>query len=239
MQSVMETMTILVVEDEAVVREYIRGTLETLGYRVPATVANGRDAVTRAEKLRPDLVLMDIRLKGEIDGIEAASQIGAVYGIPVVYLTSYADEETLNRAKMTNPAGYIMKPFNEQELRATIEIAVYKHRMETQAKASLLQELQQTSQRISGLLEQGGFASPKAASTPESVHTERTFTVKDAATYLDISERTILRMIKEHLFPEPSVTISLGGNRQLRRWSQRDLDAIKPNLRGKGRPKQS
>lgn len=232
-------MTILVVEDEAVVREYIRGTLETLGYRVPVTVSKGRDAVAQAEKLRPDLVLMDIRLKGEIDGIEAASQIGAAYGIPVVYLTSYADEETLNRAKMTNPAGYIMKPFNEQELRATIEIAVHKHRMETQAKASLLQELQHTSQRISGLLEQGGIAGQKFPADSDSASAEQTFTVKDAAAYLDISERTILRMIKDHLFPQPSVTISLGGNRQLRRWSQRDLDSVKPNLRGKGRPKQS
>lgn len=230
---------ILVVEDEAVVREYIRGTLESLGYRVPVTVSNGRDAVAQAEKFRPDLVLMDIRLKGQIDGIEAASQIGATLGIPVIYLTSYADEETLNRAKMTNPAGYIMKPFNEQELRATIEIAVHKHRMETQAKASLLQELQHTSQRISGLLEQGGFTSQKLPADSESASSERTFTVKDAAAYLDISERTILRMIKDHLFPEPSVTISLGGNRQLRRWSQRDLDSARPNLRGKGRPKQS
>jgi len=235
----METLTILVVEDEAVVREYIRGTLETLGYRVPSTVSNGRDAVAQAEKFRPDVVLMDIRLKGEIDGIEAASQIGTAFGIPVVYLTSYADEETLNRAKVTNPAGYIMKPFNEQELRATIEIAVYKHHMETEAKASLLQELQQTSQRISGLLEHGGLASQKLPDALENVSAEQTFTVKDAAAYLDISERTILRMIKEHLFPEPSVTISLGGNRQLRRWSQRDLDIVKPNLRGKGRPKQS
>jgi PAS domain S-box-containing protein len=134
-----ESMTvtqILVVEDESVVAMDIQSRLMGLGYRVPAIVARGEDAVEKAESLRPDLVLMDIRLKGQMDGVEAASHIRARLDIPVVFLTAYADAATLERAKTTESYGYLLKPFKEGELRTTIEMALYKHQMERRVKQS-------------------------------------------------------------------------------------------------------
>src|SRR6185436_586238 len=94
----------------------------------------GREAIARAEELRPDLVLMDIVLKGDIDGIETAAEIRKRYNIPIVYLTAYEDDRTLKRAKLTEPLGYILKPFEERYLRSSIEMALYKHQMETKLK---------------------------------------------------------------------------------------------------------
>ncbi len=127
---------ILVVEDESIVAEDIRRNLQNLGYVVPAAASSGEDAIKMAEELSPDLVLMDIVLKGEIDGIEAAEQIRSRFNIPVVYLTAYSDEKTLERAKITEPFGYIIKPFKERELQINIEIALYKHKMEKKLKES-------------------------------------------------------------------------------------------------------
>ncbi|MEW5949611.1 MAG: response regulator [Thermodesulfobacteriota bacterium] len=125
---------ILVVEDEGIVAEDIRGSLESLGYTVSAVVSSGQEAIKKAEEYKPDLVLMDIVLKGEIDGIEAANQIHLCFNIPIVYLTAYADERTLDRAKVTEPLGYIVKPFEDRELRTTIEMALYKHKMENRLR---------------------------------------------------------------------------------------------------------
>ena len=119
---------ILVVEDEGIVAIELQDILEGLGYDVPAAVATGEEAIRETGKARPDLVLMDITLTGDIDGIEAAEQIRARFDIPVVYLTAYADDKTLRRAARTEPAGYLLKPFDEGELRTTIEITLYKHR---------------------------------------------------------------------------------------------------------------
>lgn len=127
---------ILVVEDELVVAESIQSQLESLGYDVPAIVAFGDAAVEKAGEMRPDLVLMDIKLAGGMDGIEAAEQIHSRFDIPVVYLTAFADDETLRRAKITEPFGYILKPFQAQDLRISIEIALYKHQMESKLRAS-------------------------------------------------------------------------------------------------------
>ena len=126
---------ILVVEDERVVALDIQMQLQSLGYHVPATVSNGASAVQKALEVHPDLVLMDIRLKGDIDGIQAAHRIQAHADIPVVYLTAYADADTLERAKVTEPVGYLLKPFEQRELGATIEMALYKHRAEQDLKA--------------------------------------------------------------------------------------------------------
>ena len=127
---------ILVVEDEGIVATGIRNMLGTLGYSVPAVVASGEEAVKKAAEMHPDLVLMDIVLKGDMDGIQAAEQIRARFNIPVVYLTAYADETTVKRAKMTAPYGYLLKPFNERELHAAVEMALYKHMMEQEATPS-------------------------------------------------------------------------------------------------------
>ena len=129
---------ILVVEDERITAEYIKSGLECAGYNVPALVSSGEDAIEKAGKLKPDLVLMDIKLKGKMDGIEAAEQIKYLYNIPVIYLTAYSDEYTVQRAKITEPSGYIIKeetgllrkPFEESELHTAIEITLHRHKME-------------------------------------------------------------------------------------------------------------
>lgn len=128
----MEKIKVLVVEDELIIATNLQQRLIRLGYNVPAIATTGEEAVNKARDLRPDVILMDIRLGGRIDGIDAADQVRALYKIPIVYLTAYADAETLGRAKITEPYGYIIKPVEDRELQSNIEIAVYKHRMETQ-----------------------------------------------------------------------------------------------------------
>src|SRR3989304_5840331 len=107
---------ILVVEDEAIVAEAIRRKLRKLGYAVPSTASRGEEAIKKVEENNPDLVLMDIVLQGEMDGIEAAEKIRTRFNTPVVYLTAYSDEKTLLRAKITEPFGYIIKPFRNGQL---------------------------------------------------------------------------------------------------------------------------
>lgn len=126
----MENVQILVVEDESIVAIDIQNRLKGLGYSVAAIASSGEEAIKKAEETHPDLVLMDIRLRGDMDGIEAAKQIHAHLNIPVVYLTAYADDKTLERAKVTEPFGYILKPLEERELHSTIHMALYKHRIE-------------------------------------------------------------------------------------------------------------
>ena len=126
----MPTATILVVEDEAIMANDLQATLQDLGYAVCGTASSGAEAVQKAEADRPDLVLMDIVLQGEMDGIEAAERIRTRLGIPVVYLTAHSDKETIRRASITEPYGYIVKPFNERELHSNVDIALYKSRMD-------------------------------------------------------------------------------------------------------------
>ena len=127
---------ILVVEDESIVAMDIRSTLIRLGYDVPAIASSGEAAIRRAEELPLDLVLMDINLNGKMDGIETAQQIHDRFDIPVVYLTAYSDENTLERANVTEPFGYIIKPFGDRELHVAIKIALYKHGIDRRIKES-------------------------------------------------------------------------------------------------------
>ncbi len=127
---------ILVVEDERIVAMDLQAQLRHLGYSVPVTVAWGEEAIRQAAELSPALVLMDIQLKGDLDGIEAAQHIRTHLDIPVVFLTAFADEATVQRAKKTNSYGYLVKPFEERELRSTIEMALYKHEMERKLRES-------------------------------------------------------------------------------------------------------
>ncbi|OPY16384.1 MAG: two-component response regulator [Methanomethylovorans sp. PtaU1.Bin073] len=126
---------ILVVEDENIVALEIKKRLQKLGYIVPGVASTGEDAIIKAEGILPDLVLMDIMLKGEIDGIRAAGEIRSRFNMPVIYLTAYSDEETLERAKLTEPYGYILKPFEEEDLRTTIEIALYRHQVSSRKES--------------------------------------------------------------------------------------------------------
>lgn len=137
----MTSPKILVVEDENIVAEDLQDCLKNLGYTVSAIASSGEEALQKATEMHPDLVLMDIRLKGEIDGVEAAHQIQARFSIPVVYLTAHADKDTLQRAKVTEPFGYILKPFEERELYTIIEVALYKHKVEKD-RERLIAELQ-------------------------------------------------------------------------------------------------
>ncbi|KYC34993.1 hybrid sensor histidine kinase/response regulator [Scytonema hofmannii PCC 7110] len=133
----MNPIKILIVEDEQLVADDLRETLEYLGYIVPTMVATGEEAIVMVESLQPDLVLMDIRLAGEMDGVEASEQIQSRFNIPVVYLTANADRATLERVKATQPFGYILKPFDEKILSTTIEIAVSRHQAEFEVQKAL------------------------------------------------------------------------------------------------------
>ena len=127
---------ILVVEDEIIIARNLQNKLKDFGYDVPAVASSGQEAIDKAGEIRPDLVLMDIKLEGDMDGVEAAAQIRHSFDIPVVYLTAYADKETLKRARITEPYGYILKPITVRELLANIEMALYKHKMESELSES-------------------------------------------------------------------------------------------------------
>lgn len=127
---------ILIVEDELLVAADLRYHLADMGYTIADILTSGEEVVQWVETSKPDLILMDIHLAGKVDGITAIELIRARYDIPVIYLTAFADEATLQRAKLTQPFGYIIKPFSDLDLRTTIEMALYKHRMETALRQS-------------------------------------------------------------------------------------------------------
>jgi CheY-like chemotaxis protein len=127
---------ILVVEDERITGMDIRQTVREFGYESVGPVASGQDAVAVALALRPDVVLMDIALKGPMDGIQAAEAIRSKYCCPVIYVTAHSDQTTLDRAKLTEPSGWILKPVDEEELHKAIERALYEHRIEKQSRES-------------------------------------------------------------------------------------------------------
>lgn len=145
--------SILIVEDESIIAMELSERLQNLGYRVVAIAHNGPEAIAKADELRPDLVLMDIYLKGEMDGVEAATTINNRYDAPVIYLTANTDEQTFQRAKVTEPYGYLLKPFAERELHTTIEIALYKAATERDL-AQYRQELEEALSEQSRLVDQ-------------------------------------------------------------------------------------
>lgn len=144
----MPPTTILIVEDEKLVADDLRETLELLGYVVPYTTASAEDALQTLKTLMVDVVLMDIRLAGAMDGIEASAVIQEQYHIPVVYLTANADHSTLERVKASQPFGYILKPYREKTLATTVEIAIARHQAEmaVQKELKAAQTLQQTAE---------------------------------------------------------------------------------------------
>src|SRR3712207_3638305 len=123
----MAQANILIVEDEAVVAADLAGKLERAGYTIVGTVSKGELAIQMAQIRHPDLVLMDIRLAGSMDGIETAECLKAFADVPIVFLTAHSDRETIKRASATEPFGYILKPFDERDLATQIEISLYKH----------------------------------------------------------------------------------------------------------------
>jgi signal transduction histidine kinase len=134
----MSEINILIVEDQAIVAEDIASRLEKMNYAIADIVASGEEAILAANRNHPDLILMDIMLQGEIGGIVAADTIYRELNIPVIYLTAYADDRTMQQAKDTYPFGYILKPFKDKELQAAIEIARSRHDKETQVEQDLI-----------------------------------------------------------------------------------------------------
>ncbi len=132
----MKKKHILIVEDERIVSADIRISLQKFGFAISGTAVSGEEAIKKAEKLKPDLVLMDIILKDKMDGIDAATLISSRFDIPVVYLTAHADDKTLERAKITEPFGYLLKPFDDKDLHTTVEMALYKHKIGKNLKKS-------------------------------------------------------------------------------------------------------
>ncbi len=125
----MSDKRILIVEDDAIVAMTIEDSLHEMGYSVVGRAANANDAIRLAGDEKPDLILMDIRIQGDRDGIEAAGEINRSNNIPIIYLTAYSDNETIRRAAKTQPYGFLTKPFRQKEMYSTIEIALYKHRI--------------------------------------------------------------------------------------------------------------
>ena len=126
----MEKKKIMVVEDERITSQYLAELLTDLGYDVVAAVYSGEEAIEKARKVHPNLILMDIRLAGEMDGIQTAEKIRALSSTPVIYLTSYADDKTFGRAVLTDPSGYLLKPVEKEQLHVTVELALRKRDIE-------------------------------------------------------------------------------------------------------------
>ena len=140
----------MIVEDEIITAESEKQSLEELGYSVISAVASAEKAIKKAEEDKPDLVLMDIELKGEMDGVEAAGKIHSRFDIPSLFVTAYSDDKLLKRAKIAEPFGYIIKPFQKRELHSNIEMALYKNMAEKERK-KLIKELQDSLAKVKQL----------------------------------------------------------------------------------------
>jgi two-component system, cell cycle response regulator len=144
-------ISILLVEDEGIVARDLEETLTRLGYRIAGIASEGTQAVAMAQKLQPELVVMDVSLHGEVDGIQAARLIQQNSHVPIIFLTGHSDTETLHRAVLTGPLGYLIKPFQEAELHSTIEVAIHKHRADraTRAREEALRRSAERMQNLS------------------------------------------------------------------------------------------
>lgn len=145
----MNNIKILIAEDEQIVAKNIEKRLTADGYQVVASVSTGEDAIEKAKLYSPDIILMDIKLKGNLDGIETADILRRNFQLPVIFLTSYADEETFQRAKSTEPFGYLIKPFDNKELNRVVELALYKNK--------IYQELLETKMRFEIAIKAGNM----------------------------------------------------------------------------------
>ena len=141
---------ILVVEDEAIVAADIAASLEEMGYDLASVAYTGEDAVRLVEAEKPDLVLMDIMLGSGINGIEAAEAMKKKGNVPVIFITAYSDEDILNKAKLTEPSSYIVKPISSRDLRISIEMALYRHKMESE-REQILKDLREALSQIKTL----------------------------------------------------------------------------------------
>jgi CheY-like chemotaxis protein len=132
----MDKARILIVEDEGIIAMDIHARLTGMGYSVVGHASTGAQAIQLATDIKPDLILMDIKIKGTLDGIDTAEKIRSRMDLPIIFLTAFADELTLQKARVMGPSGYILKPFQERELAIAIEMALYKHQMEKSLRES-------------------------------------------------------------------------------------------------------
>ena len=142
--------SILIVEDEWLIADSLQGDLESMGYQVVGIASSGEDAMAKAAEHKPDLILMDIVLKGKMDGVQTAVAIRDCCQIPVIYLTAYVDDQTLTRARETGSFGYLVKPVESYQLRPMIEMALAKHQLEKE-RETLLARLQTAQAHIKAL----------------------------------------------------------------------------------------
>jgi PAS domain S-box-containing protein len=163
----MNKARILVVEDEVIIAMEIADRLKSMGYDVLRIVSNGSMAIKAAKSEKPDLILMDIMIQGDIDGIETATKIHKFSDIPVIYLTANADDSTLERAKVSDAFGYLIKPFEEKELNTSIEMALYKHRMEA--------KLRESEERFKSLVENSSIGIFRLSKEGRILHANPTF----------------------------------------------------------------
>jgi len=127
---------IMIVDDDVIITKLLEDLLTSIGYKVVESVSSGEEAVDMAKRLRPDIILMDIVMPGRLDGIDASEMIKAELDIPVIFLTAYTDDKFIKKAKTVEPFGYIVKPFQEKEIKAAIELALYKKDIERQLRES-------------------------------------------------------------------------------------------------------
>ncbi|MGK5090871.1 response regulator transcription factor [Deltaproteobacteria bacterium TL4] len=194
--------SILIVEDEGVLALSLKNELKWLGYHIVDVAKSGELAIQKTMTSRPDLILMDIALEGEMDGIETANYLHSQFKIPIIYLTAYTSPELLDRAKLTSPFGYLVKPVKTEELQATIEMALYKDKeIKYLEKKETLQENLDAyiSNKVEELLEQYEVRTQREHHSLQSLTSRETeifelialgYSIKDIATQLSISTRT-------------------------------------------------
>jgi PAS domain S-box-containing protein len=216
----MEKPVIFIVEDEAIVADDIRESLISLGYAVAGTAKSGETALEKIKMSSPDLVLMDIHIAGAMDGVETAGKIHELYDIPVIYLTAYSDKALLDRAKVTEPYGYVIKPFDERELQSVIETAWYKYVMDKRLKESedrlrqLNNELEtRIAARTASLNEQLQFLQQLIDTIPapvyyKNLHAEYLGCNSAFETYTGISKREIVGKTDATLFSSDLAVLS-------------------------------
>jgi len=135
-----DKIKIVIVEDEAIIALELKTSLEELGYNIPGTAISGKEAINLAEEFKPNIILMDIQLKGQMDGTQAAHEISTLYNIPIIFITAFKDDNTFNLAKSSGAYAFITKPFDMRDVRNAIEITLFKHGNELQLLAQALQE---------------------------------------------------------------------------------------------------
>ncbi len=150
----MDTITVLVVEDESIVSKDIQHSLKKLGYHIAGSAATGEKALELIKTESPDIILMDIMLKGDMSGIDVAEIVKREYNIPIIFLTAYADEATLSKAKVIEPYGYIIKPFKEIDLHTSIDMAIYKHKknLELEKERDFLYTMVDSKEAVDGFI---------------------------------------------------------------------------------------